>query len=150
MDPAVTFTRLQPDGVAPDSRFQRLRQELGASAFGLNLIVLQPGQRGRIHRHGRQEEVYVVLAGTLTLVVEGEERELARGEVALVPHRLRRQLVNRHPERLELLAIGGANAHEGRDGEAFTSWEQERGAPPQETPLPEDVTVASDLGGSPT
>jgi quercetin dioxygenase-like cupin family protein len=150
MDPAVTFTRLQPDDVAPENRFQRLRQELGAVSFGLNLIVLAPGQRGRIHRHARQEEVYVVLAGKLTLIVEGDERELGAGELALVPGHIRRQLVNRHPQRLELLAIGGAGTHEGRDGEAFTSWEQERGASPQETPLPEDVTVASDRGGSPT
>jgi mannose-6-phosphate isomerase-like protein (cupin superfamily) len=150
MDPAVTFTRLDADGVAPDNRFQRLRQELGAGSFGLNLIVLQPGQRGRIHRHARQEEVYLVLAGTLTLLVEGEERELGAGELALVPGHVRRQLVNRRPSRLELLAIGGAGDHQGRDGEAFRSWDQERGAPPQETPLPDDVAVAGERGGSPT
>jgi uncharacterized cupin superfamily protein len=141
MDPAVTFARLDPDSVEPANRFQRLRQQLGGGAFGLNLIVLQPGQRGRIHRHTQQEEVYVVVAGTLTLLVQGEERELGPGELALVPGRIRRQLVNRHPQRLELLAIGGAGAHAGRDGEAFTAWDQERGAPPQEVPLPEDVPV---------
>src|SRR5919199_1347186 len=108
MDPSVTFTRLDPDGVEPARRFQRLRHELDVDAFGLNLIVLQPGQRGRIHRHRRQEEVYLVLAGTLTLIVEREERELGRGELARVPGALRRQLVNRRRERLELLAIGGA------------------------------------------
>ena len=43
------------------------------SAFGLNLLRFQPGQRGRIHRHERQEEVYLVLEGTLTLDVEGYE-----------------------------------------------------------------------------
>jgi quercetin dioxygenase-like cupin family protein len=141
MDPAVTFARLEPDAVGPDNRFQRLRQELGGGAFGLNLIVLQPGQRGRIHRHARQEEVYLVLGGTLTLTIEGEERELGTGELALVPGHVRRQLVNRHPLRLELLAIGGAGSHEGRDGEAFSGWEQERGAPPQEVPLPGDVEI---------
>jgi mannose-6-phosphate isomerase-like protein (cupin superfamily) len=142
MDPAVTFTRLDPDGIDPAKRFQRLREQLGRGAFGLNLIVLQPGQRGRIHRHARQEEVYVVLAGTLTLLVEAEPRELEAGEVALVPAHLRRQLVNRQRTRLELLAIGGAGEHEGRDGEAFTAWEQEEGAPPQEVPLPEDLDMA--------
>jgi mannose-6-phosphate isomerase-like protein (cupin superfamily) len=141
MDAAVTFARLDPDGVDPANRFQRLRQELGAGAFGLNLIVLQPGQRGRIHRHARQEEAYVVLAGTLTLLVEEEARELQAGELTLVPAHLRRQLVNRRRTRLELLAIGGAGAHEGRDGEAFTAWEQETGAPPQEVPLPDDLEV---------
>ena len=37
-----------------------------------------------------------------------------------------------------LLALGGAGEHIGRDGEAFESWEQEQGAPPQEVPLPAD------------
>ena len=42
---------------------------------------------------------------------------------------------------LLLLALGGAGEHVGRDGEAFESWEQETGAPPQEVPLPEDEPV---------
>ena len=57
---------------AGEDRFQTLRRELGLSSFGLNLIRLRPGQRSRIHRHKRQEEVYVVLEGTLWLAVEGE------------------------------------------------------------------------------
>jgi hypothetical protein len=52
---------------------------------------------------------------------------------------LRRQLVNRGPERLVLLALGGDGSHQGRDGEAFASWEDARGAPPQEVPLPPDI-----------
>jgi hypothetical protein len=53
---------------------------------------------------------------------------------------LRRQLVNRGGEPLLLLAIGGANAHEGRDGRAYESWdEQGEGRPPQEVPLPADL-----------
>jgi mannose-6-phosphate isomerase-like protein (cupin superfamily) len=105
----------------------------------MNLIVLQPRQRGRIHRHEHQEEVYLVLAGTLTLLVEGEETTLERGELVRVAPDLRRQLVNRGPERLAVLALGGANEHVGRDGLAFASWEDSEGAPPQEVPLPEDL-----------
>jgi quercetin dioxygenase-like cupin family protein len=46
------------------------------TTFGLNAVTLAPGQRLRIHRHARQEEVYVVVAGTLTLAVEAEKRSL--------------------------------------------------------------------------
>lgn len=136
MKPGTARTRLASDA---GDRFVRLRQDLGVSSFGLNQIVLQPGQRGRIHRHARQEEVYLVLEGTLTLLVEGEETVLERGELVRVAPELRRQLVNREPDALSLLAIGGAGEHEGRDGEAFTSWSEERGAPPQEVPLPPDL-----------
>jgi len=79
MELGVRLTRLDLDG---DERVQALRRALGVSSFGLNLILLGPGQRGRIHRHERQEEVYVVLDGTLTLVVEDEALDLTRGEVA--------------------------------------------------------------------
>ena len=137
MESGVSYTSLDPAG---EDRFQRLRQELGVSTFGINLIRLRPGQRGRIHRHLRQEEAYLVLEGTLTLLVGDEPRELKRGDLARVAPDLRRQLVNRGEEPLLLLAIGGANAHEGRDGRAYESWdEQGDGRPPQEVPLPEDL-----------
>jgi mannose-6-phosphate isomerase-like protein (cupin superfamily) len=129
-------TRLAAD---TDDRFVPLRRQLGVTSFGLNQILLRPGERGRIHRHERQEEVYLVLEGTLTLLVEREESVLGRGELVRVGPESRRQLVNRGPDRLVLLALGGEGEHAGRDGEAFTSWGDEQGAPPQEVPLPEDL-----------
>jgi quercetin dioxygenase-like cupin family protein len=136
MESGVAYARLDPDS---EERFVPLRRQLGVTSFGLNQILLRPGQRGRIHRHTTQEEVYIVLAGTLTLGVEGEERELRQGELARVAPEVRRQISNRGGEDVLLLALGGANEHVGRDGEAFEAWDQERGAPPQEVPLPADL-----------
>ena len=107
MESGVSFTSLDPDG---DDRFQWLRRELGVSTFGLSLIRLRPGQRGRIHRHLHQEEAYLVLEGTLTLLIEDEPRELRHGDLARVGPEVRRQLVNRGPERVLLIAMGGAHA----------------------------------------
>ncbi len=134
----VAFATLDPD---PGERFASMRRRLGVSSFGMNLIVLEPRQRGRIHAHERQEEVYLVLEGELTLVLEGgSERVLARGELARVGPAVRRQLVNAGSERLVLLALGGAGEHAGRDGSAWESWELAgEGRPPQEVPLPEDL-----------
>jgi len=138
-----------PDGftvtaldVALEERFQRLRTDLGVESFGLNLMHLAPGQRGRIHRHERQEEVYVVLHGTLTIELEGgESHALERGGVARVAAPLRRRLVNRGPGPVRFLAIGGAGTHEGRDGVAWTDWSEPEsaGRPPSDVPLPEDL-----------
>ena len=134
----ISFASLSP---AEGERFQTLRRELGVESFGINLIVLAKGQRGRIHAHERQEEVYVVLEGELTLLVEGEEHRVGRREVVRVRPEVRRQLVNRGPERLELLALGGAGEHAGRDGRAWSSWDEGgEGRPPQEVPLPEDLS----------
>jgi quercetin dioxygenase-like cupin family protein len=136
MEDGTAKTRLDPDC---GERFLPLRRELGVSSFGMNQIVLQPGQRGRIHRHRGQEEVYLVLEGTLTLLLEGEASDLRQGELIRVAPQIRRQLVNRGPGRLVLLALGGAAEHQGRDGEAFVSWEDENSVSPQELPMPPDL-----------
>jgi mannose-6-phosphate isomerase-like protein (cupin superfamily) len=133
----VAFATLHRDG---GERFQTLRRELGVRSFGMNLIVLAPGERGRIHRHEHQEEVYLVLEGTLTLVLEGTEHVLARDRLARVGPGVRRQLVNAGGERLVLLALGGSGEHAGRDGRAWASWEEGgEGRPPQEVPLPAEL-----------
>jgi uncharacterized cupin superfamily protein len=139
MEDGTATARLQRDA---ENRFVRLRAELGVTSFGLNQIVLHPGQRGRIHAHERQEEVYLVLDGTLTLLVEGEESTHERGELIRVAPGVRRQLVNRGPVNLHLLAIGGAGEHEGRDGKAWAAWDATESASPQEMPLPDDLPAS--------
>jgi uncharacterized cupin superfamily protein len=111
----VSYSRLSPDS---GERFQTLRRELGVQSFGINLIMLDAGQRGRIHAHLEQEEVYLVLEGELTLGVEGEERTLGKDSVVRVGPSVRRQLSNRGPDRLVLLALGGSGERVGRDGRA--------------------------------
>jgi quercetin dioxygenase-like cupin family protein len=45
--------------------------------FGMNISVFEPGERmGMYHRENAQE-AFLVLAGECTLIVEGEERQLA-------------------------------------------------------------------------
>jgi len=139
MESGVSYTKLDPDG---EDRFQRLRAELGVSTLGLNLMRLRPGQSGRIHRHLRQEEVYLVLEGTLTLEAEGDARELRRGDLARVAPEVRRKLANRHTASVLVLALGGANEHEGRDGRAYESWDEEgEGRSPADVALPPDEAV---------
>lgn len=143
MESGIARSRLDP---AAGERFVSLRRPLGVTSFGMNQLVLEPGQRGRIHRHARQEEVYLVLEGRLTLLVERQEHVLGPGELVRVAPDLRRQLVNRGPDRVVLLALGGAGEHIGRDAEAFASWDDERGVPPQEVALPEDLPPAAGSG----
>jgi mannose-6-phosphate isomerase-like protein (cupin superfamily) len=136
-EPDVSLTRLDRGGA---ERFQTLRRELGVGSFGLNLLVLQPRQRGRIHAHERQEEVYIVLEGELTLLIEGSERLLGPDEVARVGPSVRRQLANAGSVPVVVLALGGHGEHEGRDGRAWASWEDAGpGSPPQDVPPPDDL-----------
>jgi uncharacterized cupin superfamily protein len=137
-DHDVTYAKLDAD---TGERFNTLRRELGVTGFGINLLVMEPGQRGRIHAHEQQEEVYVVLDGQLTLVVEGDDgRVLGPREIVRVGHSVRRQLVNAGDERLVILALGAAGAHISRDGIAWESWDEEGpGRQPKDVPLPPDL-----------
>lgn len=135
-DDAVQRTSIDPD----TDTFQTLRRELGVTSFGINLLSLRPRQRLRVHRHERQEEVYLVLDGELTLIVEGEPHVLGKGDLARVGPESKRQLTNPGETDLLVLALGGDGDHQGRDGIAWASWDEEgEGRPPQEVPLPDDL-----------
>jgi uncharacterized cupin superfamily protein len=138
MSDEIAFARLDRG----EEMFQSLRRELGVESFGINLMSLRPGQRLRIHRHERQEEVYLVLEGRLTLLIEGEPHALGPDDLARVGAATRRQLTNPTAERVVLLALGGSGVHEGRDGLAWADWEDDGpGREPREVPLPEDLQV---------
>ncbi len=135
----VAFSSLERER-GRGERFQPLRRELGVSSFGMNLIVLHPRERGRVHAHERQEEVYLVLEGELTLVAGGEEHVLGADRLVRVGAAVRRQLVNAGSERLVLLALGGSGEHERRDGLAWSSWDDDGpGRSPAQVPLPDDL-----------
>jgi hypothetical protein len=55
---------------------------------------------------------------------------------------VRRQLVNRGPAALRLLAVGGdvEHEHEPRDAEAFNDWDETEPGTPQTVPLPGDLS----------
>lgn len=139
METGISVTRLDHD--TPE-RFVALRRALGVTGLGLNQIVLRPGERGRIHRHEAQEEVYIVLRGTLTLEVEGESRDLGPDEVVRVGPEVRRRLVNLGPGVLSMIALGGTGPHAGRDGVAYESWDDAEGRAPQDVPLPDDLPAS--------
>jgi len=144
-DDDITTTKL---GVEPGERFASLRRPLGVVSFGMNQIVMGPGERNRIHRHTGQEEVYVVLEGTLTLVIEGEPHDYAKGELVRLAPGVRRQVVNRHRGPLSMIALGGFidRQHGGRDGEAFADWADTEPGTPQTVPAPEDLSPSDLLG----
>jgi len=134
--PEVAFTALDRDTA---ERLQTLRRHLGMSSFGLNLLALQPGHRGRIHPHEHQEEVYLVPGGELTLAIE-EVDALGPDQLARVGPAVRRALTNAGSGRVVLLALGGSGAHAGRDGLAWPSWEDTApGRPALEVPLRNDL-----------
>jgi len=75
-----------------------------------NLFRYPPGAVGRRHIDPIQEEVFVVLDGTLTIHMgEGdapERHELAKGSVLVVQPGTALQLSNTHDDELRLFVVG--------------------------------------------
>ena len=75
------FTILHRDEFERTGKWSLARRSLGLASFGLNVVDLQPGER--IPEHDEtdrdQEEVFVVLQGTPTFVIDGEEHAAGPG-----------------------------------------------------------------------
>ena len=90
----------------------RLASELSDSMTRsrANLFRYPPGAVGRRHIDPIQEEVFVVMDGTLTIHMgegdEPEQHELAKGSVLVVQPGMALQLSNRHADELRLFIVG--------------------------------------------
>jgi len=92
---------------------------LGVQAFGLQVLDLPPGFADypeHDHAQDRQEEVYVVLAGSAEVEIAGERVQAATGSIVRVDPDARRKLVP-GGDGVRVLAIGGvAGGYERPDG----------------------------------
>jgi quercetin dioxygenase-like cupin family protein len=84
-----------------------VRRSLGVDAFGINLVEIPPGERIPEHDEtGRdQEEVFLVLEGTPSLVVDGREIEAPAGTFARLDPHLSRTVVNHGDEPAAVLIM---------------------------------------------
>ena len=99
------FTILRADDFEKNGDWLLARRSLGLSAFGMNLVDIQLG--GHIPEHdetGRnQEEVFVVLSGEATIVIDGDEHDLTEGTFARLDPELTRTVVNHGTRPVRLL-----------------------------------------------
>ncbi|MEZ5099973.1 MAG: hypothetical protein R3C15_09295 [Thermoleophilia bacterium] len=103
---------LQVDEMEPmlGGVMRRARASLGVTSFGMQVEDL-PGGTDFYPEHdesafGGQEEVYTALAGSATLVVDGDEHLLEPGVFARVGPGVRRRIVP-GPDGVRVLALGG-------------------------------------------
>ena len=103
-----------PDGLDMEARFSRKHldsRELGVSYFRYGANVRPPYG----HRHGSQEEAYVVVSGSGRVKLDDEVIELRQWDVVRVAPEVVRAFEG-GPDGLVLVAIGGTRP-EGGDGE---------------------------------
>jgi quercetin dioxygenase-like cupin family protein len=91
-----------------DSTWKLARKALGTSAFGFNMVDIEPG--GEIPEHDEAEsgqvELYVILEGAAVLRIEGEDHPAPAGTFASIEPPARRTILNRSDARVTALLIG--------------------------------------------
>jgi uncharacterized cupin superfamily protein len=84
-----------------------VRRSLGVDAFGVNLVEIPPGERIPEHDETErdQEEVFLVLEGSPSLVVDGRGIEAPAGTFARLDPHLSRTVVNHGDESASVLIV---------------------------------------------
>jgi uncharacterized cupin superfamily protein len=84
-----------------------VRRSLGLSAFGINLVEIASGEQIPEHDETErdQEEVFYVLEGTPTLVVDGEDHPARAGTFARLEPELRRTVRNDGGDPAQVLIV---------------------------------------------
>ena len=83
------------------------RRSLGVESFGINVVDIPPGERIPEHDETErdQEEVFIVLEGSPSLVVDGREIETPAGTFARLDPHLSRTVVNHGDEPAAVLIV---------------------------------------------
>jgi len=92
------------------------RAHLGSRDLGVSHFRYAPNLRSTMgHRHGEQEEAYIVVAGSGQVMLDEEVHELSQWDVVRVSPPVTRAFAA-GPDGMDIIAIGGPKP-EGRDGE---------------------------------
>lgn len=91
-----------------DSTWRLARKALGTSAFGFNLVEIDPG--GEIPEHNENEsgqvELFIVLEGEAVMRLEGEEHPAPAGTFASIEPPASRTILNRSDAPVTAMLIG--------------------------------------------
>ncbi|WP_330630586.1 cupin domain-containing protein [Halocatena halophila] len=94
--------------MGPAALKQPLGRALGASDVAINYYELLPSESFAFgyHRHSDQEEIFIVLSGTVTFETDDGERVVEEGSAIRFEPGVFQQGVNEGTERVRALAIG--------------------------------------------
>lgn len=108
-------------GYAPDMEARYARKPLGLANSGMSYFHIAPGFRVPFgHKHGEQEEIYVLLSGTARLKLDDEVLELKQWDAIRIPSEVTRNL-EAGSEGAEILAIGAPKT-DLQDAEQLPGW----------------------------
>jgi mannose-6-phosphate isomerase-like protein (cupin superfamily) len=108
-------------GFAPDLESRFARRPLGLEKSGIGYYRVAPGYRIPFgHKHGEQEEIYLLLSGSARMKLDDDIVELGPLDVLRVPPDVTRGF-EAGPEGAEIVAFG-APSNENADAEMVQDW----------------------------
>lgn len=101
------YTIVHRDDLERDGGWALCRRSLGLRSFGMGLVEIPAG--GSIPEHDEtrrdQEEVFLVLSGSPTMVIDGEDHPAPAGTFVRLDPPHRRTIVNRGPDVASVLIV---------------------------------------------
>jgi uncharacterized cupin superfamily protein len=91
-----SYTILQAEEFERTGKWSLVRRSLGVKSFGINLVDIAPGEGIPEHDelHRDQEEVFIILEGNPSVVIDGEAHPAPAGTYARIAPEHRRMVVN--------------------------------------------------------
>ena len=99
------FDIVAPTEMETSGTWLLVRRALGLSAFGMNMVDIEPGDTIPEHDESArdQEDVFLALQGDATIVIDGEEHDLPEGSFARLDPELSRTVANKGDARIRVL-----------------------------------------------
>ncbi|MEZ5156985.1 MAG: cupin domain-containing protein [Solirubrobacterales bacterium] len=105
------------DDLGEGPGFRKIRRALGVEEFGVNGIVIPAGYDTGYHLHEVQEELYIVLDGTIEIGFnDGTAHVLEAGGLARVAAPVHRKVRNVGEADATYIVVGAKGGYVGRDG----------------------------------
>ncbi len=103
----MSFTLAHRDECETAGNWRLVRRTLELQAFGINLVDISAGEQIPEHDEADrdQEEVFFVLTGSPTLVIDGEDHRMRAGTFARLDPMHRRTIRNDSEEPTSVLVI---------------------------------------------
>jgi uncharacterized cupin superfamily protein len=101
----MSFKLAHRDECETAGNWRLARRTLGLQAFGINIVDIAPGEQIPEHDEtGRdQEELFFILSGSPTLIIDGEDHPAPAGMFARLDPAHRRTVRNGGPETASVL-----------------------------------------------
>jgi uncharacterized cupin superfamily protein len=85
-----------------------LARPMGCKGVGFSFVRYKPGQGGAyVHRHKAQEEVFITLKGTGSIVLNGRRHKMVEGTIVRVASTVYRAIGNDSKRDVVFMILGG-------------------------------------------